>query len=199
MGAHRATGFTIIEVLVAVLVLAFGVVGGAAMQLAALRTRHQSALLSNAVQLASAMADSMRANAEQMRSADHDNAYLGLDYDTQNYAQSDASSPVNSGTSCFSAITHCNSVQLASFDIDHWQRQLKNGFPGGRFVICRDVQVLSGSSSRLNWACVASPAAPIVIKLGWQSADSDPMQRGTSGTSATSGVMLALTLIEAAR
>jgi type IV pilus assembly protein PilV len=188
MGAHRAVGFTIIEVLVAVLVLSFGVVGGAAMQLAALRTRHQSALLSNAIQLASAMADSMRANVEQMRSADADNAYLGLDYD----AQTDAH-PSNNTLACFSSSAHCGSAQLARFDIHQWQRQLKAAFPGARLVICRDVLAWSGPGDRLSWTCITSPTAPIVIKLGWQNSVPGAEQR------AASGVMLALTLTEAAR
>ena len=76
-----ATGFPIVEVLVAIIVLALGLIGGTAMQLAALRTRHQSALLSSAVRLASGTADRMRANAPQLLRADHDNPYLNLDYD----------------------------------------------------------------------------------------------------------------------
>src|SRR4051812_42239598 len=76
-----AGGFTLPEVLVAVFVLALGVLGAAATQLAALRTRHQSSLMSNGVQLASALADSMRANVESMRAGDTGNPYLQLRYD----------------------------------------------------------------------------------------------------------------------
>ena len=56
MRASGRCGFTLIEVLVAMLVLSLGLISGSAMQLTALRTRQQSALLSNAVQLASTVA-----------------------------------------------------------------------------------------------------------------------------------------------
>jgi type IV pilus assembly protein PilV len=179
-----AAGFTIIEVLVAMLVLAIGVIGSSAMQLTALRTRHQSSLLSNAVQLGSSMLDAMRANALQMQLSDVDNPYLGLD--------DDASAPAAaalSGASCF-ADAECDSAQLAAFDIAQWQRQLRASLPGGRFVICRDDQVQDGASSA--WNCSGAPAAPIVIKLGW--ADPGLGVEQTGGQQPVQQVMLVLTL-----
>ena len=79
MRINAATGFTIVEVLVAIIVLALGLIGGTAMQLAALRTRHQSALLSSAVRLASGTADRMRANAPQLLRADSQFRRVGID------------------------------------------------------------------------------------------------------------------------
>jgi type IV pilus assembly protein PilV len=168
MSTNRSAGFTIIEVLVAVLVLSFGVMGSSAMQLAALRTRHQSSLLSNAVQLGSSMLDAMRANASQMQLSDADNPYLGLDYD--------ALMPAASAQSCFAA-ANCDSAQLAAIDVAQWQHQLKASVPGGRFVICRDDQPWSGAGS-MAWACSGASAAPIVIKVGWTGADGSAGQAG---------------------
>src|SRR5690606_15894095 len=54
-------GFSLIEVLVAVFVLAVGVIGAAGMQLAALRTTQQSSFQTRALHLAAEMADYMRA------------------------------------------------------------------------------------------------------------------------------------------
>lgn len=155
-----ATGFTIVEVLVAIIVLALGLIGGTAMQLAALRTRHQSALLSGAVRLASGTADRMRANAPQLQRADHDNPYLNLDYDSVGAA---ALAPV---LQCFAAI-HCTSAQLASFDIYELKQQLKAELPGGRLVICRDENAWDPVGKSLSWACSGAAGAPVVIKLGW--------------------------------
>lgn len=170
MSTSRAAGFTIIEVLVAVLVLAFGVMGSAAMQLAALRTRHQSALLSNAVHLGSSMLDSMRANAGQMALSDLDNPYLGLDY-----AAAMPAEPAAPGPACF-APAGCGSARMASFDIAQWKRQLRSSVPGGRFVICRDDQAGSGAGSMV-WDCSGNPAASIVIKLGWTGKNPDGSMR----------------------
>ncbi|HWW73550.1 MAG TPA: type IV pilus modification protein PilV, partial [Duganella sp.] len=79
--ARAVAGFTLVEIMIAVLVLALGVVGGVSMQLAALRARHQATLLAQAGWLAAGMAERMRANPGQMRLADGDNPYLTLDYD----------------------------------------------------------------------------------------------------------------------
>jgi type IV pilus assembly protein PilV len=175
---NRAAGFTIIEVLVVMLVLAIGVIGSSAMQLTALRTRHQSSLLSNAVQLGASMLDTMRANARQMQLSDVDNPYLGLDDDALVPA-------APAGAVCF-AQAQCDSAQLAAFDIAQWQRQLRASLPGGRFVVCRDDQVQDGASS--IWSCSGSPAAPIVIKLGWTEGNFGMAQSGVQQ------IMLVLTL-----
>ncbi|MET3133823.1 type IV pilus modification protein PilV [Oxalobacteraceae bacterium GrIS 1.11] len=116
MRTCTSPGFAIIEVLVAVCLLALGLVGGTAMQLAALRTRHQAQLLSNAVQLASAMADKMRANASQMQLADADNTYLNLHYDAASEG-----APALPARLCFAA-DQCASAQMASFDIYELKR-----------------------------------------------------------------------------
>jgi type IV pilus assembly protein PilV len=180
---NRAAGFTIIEVLVAMLVLALGVIGSSAMHLTALHTRHQSALLSNATQLGTSMLDTMRANSRQIQASDVDNPYLGLDDDALLPA-------APAGAACFAG-AECDSAQLAAFDIAHWRRQLRASLPGGRFVICRDDQVRDGAS--IVWACSGAPAAPIVIKLGWTEPGINAQQHAQQGQRVQQ-VMLVLTL-----
>jgi type IV pilus assembly protein PilV len=182
-----ATGFTIVEVLVAIIVLALGLIGGTAMQLAALRTRHQSALLSNAVRLASGMADKMRANAPQLRRDDDDNPYLNLDYDAVSAA---APAPAQQ---CFAGAP-CTSEQLASFDIYELKQQLKAELPGGRVVICRDENAWDPVAKSLGWVCSGAAGAPIVIKLGWRGKNPDG-----SAPSAASRPSVAITLTAGAR
>src|SRR5690606_29049477 len=80
MKASTENGFSLIEVLVAVFVLAVGVIGAAGMQLAALRTSQQSSFQTRALHLAAEMADVMRANVGQMKRADAANPYLHVDY-----------------------------------------------------------------------------------------------------------------------
>lgn len=59
---RRQIGFTLIEVLVAVLVLGLGLLGVAALQANALKTNHSALQRSQAVMLAYFMLDAMRAN-----------------------------------------------------------------------------------------------------------------------------------------
>ena len=58
----RSAGFSLIEVLVALVVLAFGLLGVAAIQINALKTNHSAAQRSQATMLAYLMLDAMRAN-----------------------------------------------------------------------------------------------------------------------------------------
>lgn len=153
MHARCARGFALFEVLVAVLVLAVGVLGGAAAQLASLRTRHASALLSNGVQLAASLAERMRANPAQLHAPDAANPYLQLQY------SADEGAPPEPAP-CFAAGA-CASAQLAAFDLAETMQLLQRDFPGGRIRVCRD------ASATLNWDCSGAASAPIVVKLGW--------------------------------
>src|SRR2546427_10175686 len=86
MSKSQQTGFTLIEVLISVLVLALGVIGAAGMQLVAMRTGQQSGAQSLAVQPATEMADKMRANGKQMDQAAASNTDLGIKYASSNDA-----------------------------------------------------------------------------------------------------------------
>lgn len=187
MRIGRSPGFTIIEVLVATCVLALGLIGGTAMQLTALRTRHQSALLSNAVQLATAMADKMRANAGQMRLDDADNPYLNLQYDV--LAEG---APVAPAQLCFAPAT-CSGTQMAGADIYELKQQVRASLPGGRLVICRDLSLWNRGSRSLDWACNGAAGAPVVIKLGWRGKNPDGSPLQDARRPYSPGVAVALT------
>lgn len=150
-----AAGFTLIEVLVAVFVLAVGIVGAAGTQLVALRTRQQSALMSDAVQLASDFADRMRANARV-------DSYLQTRYDAASDGAPSPPSPICDANAA------CGNAELARFDIYELEQALHARFPGGRVVVCRDA-----SSTAVAWACSAAAGAPVVIKLGWRGKEPD--------------------------
>lgn len=154
-------GFTLIEVLVAVCVLAIGILGAVAAQTTALRTRQASRLMSDGVQLASAFADRMRANTAQMRAPDPANPYLQVRYDG---AVDGVPAP---SRLCFAG-SQCSSAELASFDIHELTLALHQGFPGGRVAICRDARMWDEARAALAWECEAGAAAPVVIKLGWR-------------------------------
>lgn len=148
MGRFRTQGFTLAEVLVALFVLAVGIVGAAAAQSKAAQTRHEAALVSAAMQLAHGLADRMAANPAQLALPDGDNVYL-----------MDAGPP----WFCESA---CSPAQLAATERDDTAAAVTRGFPGGELRVCRD-----GSAPPLAWACVAGPGAPLVVKIGWHAPD----------------------------
>lgn len=167
MGRHSVGGFTLVEVLVAVFLLAVGIVGAAATQTLALRTRHQSSLLSGGVQLASTLAGRMHANATQMALPDAANPYLQLDYD----ARVDGA-PLMPAVFCFGA-TQCDAAQLAAFDLHETEQAVYTAFPNGRVRVCRDAAG-DPAAGGLGWDCAPGAGAPLVVKLGW----SVPGQQG---------------------
>jgi type IV pilus assembly protein PilV len=161
-------GFSLIEVLIAVLVLALGVIGAAGMQLTALRTTQQSTFQTTALELAAEMADKMRANASQMKQAD--NLFLKVDY--QSATGTDPAAPEKL---CYSKTASCGADELAKFDIYEWETRVKANLPGGRALICRDSAPWDSDVGALTWTCAKSSAdsTGLVIKIGWQARNPD--------------------------
>ncbi|MBQ5942294.1 type IV pilus modification protein PilV [Massilia sp. AB1] len=166
-GFTLTRGFTLIEVLVALFVLAVGVVGAGAAQLAAQRTRHQSALMSEAAQQAASLGARMRANAAAAGLPDSSNPYLSLDYDAAD------GNPGAAPASCYGA-SACDPLQLAAFDLHEAKQGVYAAFPGGRIAVCRDAAPWDAGTRRYRWACTAGAGAPMLIKLGWSGTGAAP-------------------------
>lgn len=100
-GLQRQSGFSLIEVLVAAVIMSVGVLGVAGMQVASLQQNRTALLRSEAQQIAWDIADRMLVNVE----AD----YSGIDFtDTPSL-----------GTNCNTS--DCSFAQMAAFDITQWQ------------------------------------------------------------------------------
>lgn len=76
---RRQRGVTMMEVLIAVLVLAIGLLGMAALQSASLRYNHSAYMRTVSNNLAYDMADRMRANRDAALNGDYDIAYADAD------------------------------------------------------------------------------------------------------------------------
>ena len=100
------TGFSLVEVLVALFVLSIGLLGLAALQTTSLQYNTGSYFRTQATFLAYDIIDRMRANSTAIADSD------GNGYDQP------ASSNVASGTNCDT--TSCNSAQLALYDVKRW-------------------------------------------------------------------------------
>ena len=167
MRIHSQCGFTLIEVLVALFVLAIGVVGAGAAQLAAERTRQQASLTAEAGQLASSLAARLGANATVARLPAAGNPYLSLDYDAL------ADGPPVAAATCFGSAI-CDPLALAAFDLDETRLLVHARFPGGRIAVCRDAAPWDAGSRRYRWACSGGAHAAVAIKIGWLGNDDLP-------------------------
>lgn len=161
-------GFSLIEVLVSIVILALGVIGTAGMQVAMLRSAQQSAFHAFAMQIASEMADTMLADHGHARQAAGVDPYLGIDYRSATDHE-----PEGPGKSCYG--NACNALELAEFEIYDWKKRIKAALPSGRVMVCRDSNPWNAGQKALSWSCddEANSAAPVVIKLGWRTKNPD--------------------------
>jgi type IV pilus assembly protein PilV len=108
--ATRARGFTMVEVLVALVVLGVGLLGIASLYVVTLRTSGGAIYRMQAVNLASDLGDRIRAN----RTAG--SAYAGA--------------PAESGDTCIGADKNCSPAEMAAHDLHVWLEQIANTLPG---------------------------------------------------------------------
>ena len=158
--SRRNRGHSLIEVLVALVVLAVAALGAGATVFKARRAAHQSSLTSAAVQLAARVADNMQANAPAMAGSDSANPYLQLDYDAL------ADGPPAMPGDC--SADRCDSAALADADLAAVRRDVYEHYPPGRVKICRDGAAWDPAAASLHWDCDGAAGAPVMVKIGWR-------------------------------
>lgn len=122
----KESGFTLIEILVAVIVLALGLLGLAALEANTLRNNQGAYNRSQATQLSYDIADRMRANKTAK-----DN------YLTSNMPIAKAkctNSAVNLCNDCVGAVNPCSPTKMAEVDLWEWRTALQT-LPSGNGII----------------------------------------------------------------
>ncbi len=119
----KNNGFTLIEVLISMLVLAIGLLGLAALQMTTLRQNLSAYHRTQATQFAYNIADRMRANVDE--------AKLGANslYVKKNPASA------SKQTVCITVASPCNPTQMAEQDLFEWYDRLSKVLPNGVGVI----------------------------------------------------------------
>jgi type IV pilus assembly protein PilV len=126
----RRRGFSLIEVLVSIMVLSFGMLGVASLLAKSLSGSHTSSLRTQAIVLADDLADRMRAN-RATAVATAPNNYEGI-------APAENRCRATHYTHRHAAPVACTPQQLAADDLFDWQAQLAAALPGGAGVVCID-------------------------------------------------------------
>ena len=155
---RRASGFSLIEVLVALLVLSFGLLGMVGLQAMALQNNREARLQSVAVDLARELAEMMRGN-KNVALLNTANPYIG-----------DFSSPLAPATvsDCLSVGSSCASAMLvANAEMTDWLTRVDENLPGARVKICSDTAPYNDDGLP-RWDCAAGATNDLlVIKIGW--------------------------------
>jgi type IV pilus assembly protein PilV len=164
----QAAGFSLLEVLISIIVLSFGLLGMVGMQAAALQANKEARYQSVGVRMASELAENMRSNKYvATQTATLDNPYL------LNYSSGDDIAGITS-TNCFTGDCYSNADPIAArkvisqFEVKEWLTRLNSELPGAKVVVCFDNKPYAATGLP-QWACDATGAiqANAVIKIGW--------------------------------
>ena len=166
--ARQQAGFSMIEALVAAVVLSFGLLALAGFQLRVLSDSVGASNKNVAVQLAGDIADRIRANLVAGVAAD--SPYR---VDAWSLAADTAPSPT-----CAGAAANCTAAQLAAQDMWAWKRAVAQALPGGQgnvvakadaggllfvHVAWDEPAVVNPVPPDAGWACPAGKACQEVI------------------------------------
>jgi len=159
------TGFSLVEVLISVTILSFGLLGMVGLQAVALQGNRDARLQSEAVSLAREIAEVMRGNKDIGLLASG-NPYLGTF--TSPLAPASSSYCLNAGASACA-----NATAVARAEMTEWLARADRALPGARVAICRDDQPFD-SDGLPQWACTAAgTGSTVYIKIGWTRASTD--------------------------
>ena len=153
----KSTGFTLLEVLIAVVIFAIGLLGIAGLQVAGMRYTHGSQLRAVATIQAENMADRMRANK------------VGLAAGKYNV---EGTMPTSYSVDC--SVADCDTGQLAEYDLVVWNVAAADGkphesnadvLPSGKGVVCIDSTPDDGGPD--GWEC-DNEGIVYAIKIAWE-------------------------------
>jgi type IV pilus assembly protein PilV len=139
-------GFTLLEVLIAVLVFSIGLLGVAGMVLASMRGTHTAQLHTQAIVQAQWIGDAMRANQTGVMDGNYD-----ID-----------PAPSTGSANCDAG---CSAAQAATRDLQRWGSQLAQALPAGRGSINCELNPPQREGRD------AFPAGLCTIRITWSESD----------------------------
>lgn len=159
----RPRGFTILEVLIALLVFSLGLLGMAGLLVISVKTNHSAYLRTQASFMAQSMGDRMRANLPRVWAGDYDGTYSGTTGDTD---------PCPSGTAC-------TRENVATRDKSQFETQLGDQLPNASAdIACTPDGTVDVSPSEQAGGAPYTGLCHIVIS--WSEAT---LERGQDNTS----------------
>ena len=175
-------GFSLLEVLISIIILSFGLLGMVGLQAAALQANRDARLQSSALGLARELAEMMRGNKDiALKTVLADNPYLG-----------DFSSPLTAASPSYclnvaSDTTRCASTTaIANAQMTEWLARVDAELPGARVIVCVDSQPFVNGLP--TWACTtAGTGATTVIKIGWTRGLTDRSRTGNNAFARATG------------
>ena len=143
----KQQGFSLIEALVAFLVLSIGMLGIASLQVLSLKAGSTAVMRTVAVMKVEEMMERVRNNPTQVA----------------NYATASATG-VNNGCNDYATYKACTPAQMVQDDIFHWVEELKERLPNTG---------AAASIAVINPVPGTQPAATVTVTVSWQERDTE--------------------------
>lgn len=176
-GARGVRGFSMVEVLIAIVVLSFGLLGMVGLQAFSIQANRDARLQSVAVDLARELAEMMRGNKQVgVQTSAASNPYLvSLTSPLTLSSPSYCLKVSNAATGCGDTSVTANAVTLAQSQMTEWLARVDSQLPGARVVICFDSAPYDTTTGLPVWACTgtSSNIGTIVVKMGWTRGSTD--------------------------
>jgi type IV pilus assembly protein PilV len=173
-------GFSLLEVLISIIILSFGLLGMVGLQAAALQANRDARVQSSALGLARELAEMMRGN-KDIALLTSDNPYLG-DF---------SSSPLTAASPSYclnvaSAAPSCASTtDIANAQVTEWLARVDAELPAARVVVCNDSQPFVDGMP--TWTCTTTGNVTTVIKIGWTRGSTDRSKTGDNAFDRATG------------
>ncbi|MDO9167110.1 MAG: type IV pilus modification protein PilV [Rhodoferax sp.] len=170
--SRSESGFSLIEVLISIVVLSFGLLGMVGMQAASLQSNREARLQSSAVVLARELAELMRGN-KAIGILTTGNPYLG-----------DFVTPLAAATPSYCLnvaplTTPCtDATDVGNAQMTEWLARVDAELPGAHVKTCFDSAPFD-SDGLPRWAC-NNTGGVIVVKIGWTRGSTDRSKSGAA-------------------
>ena len=169
---HGERGFSLVEVLVSIVVLSFGMLGMVGLQAAALQANRDARFQSMAVNFARELAEMMRGNKEVGVLA-IGNPYIG------SFAAPLAATTPTYCLNVANAATGCtNATAVANAQMTEWLARVDAELPGARVAVCLDATPYD-SNGLPQWGC-SNSGSIAVVKIGWTRASTNRAATGAA-------------------
>ena len=162
-----------VEVLVSIVVLSFGLLGMVGMQASAIKSNREARLQSSAVVLARELAEMIRGNRAVGVLPSATNPYLGS-FSTTPLAASTPFYCLSVGTAaCLDA------TSVANAQMTEWLARVDAELPSARVSVCYDSAPFAANGLP-RWACAAGSGSVIMVKIGWTRGSTDRSKTGSA-------------------
>jgi len=148
---------TLVEVLVALVIFALGMLGAGGLIMSSLRSGQLSGNASVAIGLA-------RDYGEIMQTIPP--AVVSTGVGGTNSFIIDTATSMSAPTDCKGSSATCTPAQMVSFSTYEWAKRVVAALPGGRAVVCRDSTIKDSATGLYQWECDGT-GSMMVVKFGW--------------------------------